>query len=91
MSIERLVDAAVERHAKGDTSYARFVLELERAVDAAEDVQDPRAGALRRLWGDLEILNALRDGTAITSADEQEVAEVVSQVRAILAGNDRRA
>jgi hypothetical protein len=45
----------------GQVPYPQFVLEMERAVDASEEVKDIRAAEFRRLWGELEIVNALRE------------------------------
>ena len=53
---------AIKRFRAGDVSYPVFILELERAVDAAEEMSDKRAQLLRRSWGELEIINALSDG-----------------------------
>lgn len=62
---------AVGRYRSGITSYSSFVLDLESAVSAVEEVGDERAGELRRAWGQLEIINALSldEGNEVAKPD----------------------
>lgn len=86
MSIELDVRSAVERLREGHTSYPWFVLELERAVDAAEAADDPRAQEFRRHWGELEIINALSEGVSPSASDLADVNEIIEIITSIFGG-----
>ena len=75
--------AALTRYRSGKVDYPTFVLELERAVDAAELSGHSKARELRRAWGQLEILNALTEGT-LSEDDKAEVARLADQFSALL-------
>jgi hypothetical protein len=69
----RIASLAVDRYRRGITSFPNFVIELERAVYEAEERADSRAMELRRVWGHLEIVNALAldEGVEISSSDQE--------------------
>jgi hypothetical protein len=69
----RIATLAVSRYRRGMTSFPNFVIELERAVYEAEERADSRAMELRRIWGQLEIVNALAldEGVEISSSDRE--------------------
>ena len=62
-------------------NYPRFVLELERAADVAEASGHSKAPELRRAWGQLEILNAMSEGT-LSEAEAAEIASLIDQFSA---------
>ena len=78
-----LARAALDRFAARQIQLPVFVLELERAVDAAEEIGDPHAGRLRKAWGELEILNALTDGP-LDEGQGAEVAVLVADFERLL-------
>ena len=85
MRVEQIAMSAIDRYDAASASYPQFLLELERAVDAAEAARDTRAADFRRLWGELEIINALHQGEGLNPSDQTEVASIVGEIRSLLA------
>ncbi len=63
----KIAEQAVGRYRSGITTFPYFVQELEQAVSATEDAE------VRRIWGQLEIINALTldEGVEIDQPDEE--------------------
>jgi hypothetical protein len=82
-SPEALASASIVRYEAGETTYPAFVLELEDAVAVAEEVHDQRARELRRLWGQLEIINALHtdNSWSPTDTERKDITELIAAIR----------
>jgi len=74
----QIAKAAVDRYRRHQTDFPRFVAELEQAV--SEAVSYPQQRELRRIWGQLEIINALSldSGHDVPSTDD-EVDDLIHQ------------
>ena len=83
ISPSELARSALERRTANGVSYQQFVLELERAVDAAEETDDPRASQFMKLWGELEVLNAVTEGN-LDVEQQAEVAEICAKIEKLL-------
>jgi hypothetical protein len=72
--------AATNRYRRGTTSFPYFVMELEQAVSVAESNGNEEARELRRIWGQLEIINALAldEGGEVPRTD-QEVDQLIDR------------
>ena len=81
--VAALAFAAIARFEARQTRYSRFVFDLELAVNLAEEAADPRARDLRRTWGQLEIINAVGDGT-VDAAHQFDVEDLVDRIRLLL-------
>jgi len=68
---DQIARSAVERYRREVLAFPRFVSELEQAVSEAEGARSSVGPKLRRIWGQLEIINALSldAGLAVPSAD----------------------
>ena len=71
---------AVGRYQRRVISFPYFVMELEQAVSASEGRNDAEVRELRRVWGQLEIINALAldEGLVVPQGDE-EVDELITR------------
>lgn len=69
----QIARSAVERYRGDFLTFARFVAELEQAVSEAEGANGSVAPQLRRIWGQLEIINALSldEGLLVSRADPE--------------------
>lgn len=70
---DQIARLAVERYRGNFLTFPRFVAELEQAVSEAEGANSSVAPQLRRIWGQLEIINALslNDGLLVPRADPE--------------------
>ena len=70
-------------------TYPRFALAFDAAVRAVEEAGDPLADRLRRIWGQVEIINALSldEGIPVSSADLADTANLVQEARELLQGS----
>ena len=78
-----LIERAKDRFQSGEIRFSRLVADLDEAVGLARDNLHPRASEMLRIWGQLEIINALAldEGTepAEHSSDiDALVAELIS-------------
>lgn len=78
--VASLLFRAIQRYRAGITSLPRFVLELEVGVDGAELSRCKGANELRRIWGDLEIVNALSGDDAVSDPATDDVREIIDEM-----------
>jgi hypothetical protein len=77
---------AIEQYESGGASYPHFVFQLGMAVDAAEARDDPLAGTFRRLWGELEIINALAEQRSHGATQAADVLDLIARIRSLVVG-----
>jgi len=84
-----LLDAAWSALAAGSTTFPRFVLTFEAVVRIVEEGDAPLAPELRRIWGQVEIINALAldEGDPVSSSDLDDTAALVARARELLSGD----
>lgn len=84
-----VLDVAWSALADGFTTFPRFVLTFETAVRIVEEAGDPLAHELRRIWGQVEIINALAldEGDPVSSSDLDDTAALVARAQELLAGD----
>lgn len=84
-----VLDVAWSALAAGSTTFPRFVLTFEAAVRILEEADDPLAPELRRIWGQVEIINALAldEGDPVSTADLDDTAALVARARERLVGD----
>ena len=84
-----LIVQALDAYARGDTSLARLVADVENAIDALFDVADSTwVEQLRSAWGGLEIVYALAldaGRSALTDEERADVGETIAELRSLLA------
>jgi hypothetical protein len=69
-----IAEHAVSRYRSGATTFPYFVQELEQAVSVTEDAE------MRRVWGQLEIINALTlDEEVEVDQPDEEIDELIHQ------------
>ena len=75
----QILDEAWLALERGTITYPLFVLAFESAVQKVEEGDDPVAESIRRIWGQVEIINAicLDEGVAPSIADIADTAELV--------------
>ena len=85
---DRIARSAVDRYRSELLTFPRFVSELEQAVSEAEGASSSVAPQLRRIWGQLEIINALSldEGLVVSKADP-EVDDLVELFLGTLPGD----
>lgn len=84
-----MLDRAWSAFAGGTTTFPRFALAFEEAVRMVEEAGDPLAQHLRRIWGQVEIINALAldEGRPVSAADLDDTASLVLRARELLEGH----
>lgn len=78
--------SALERYRVGEMTFPYLVLELEQAVSLAECRGSSSAEELRRIWAQLEIINALAlDEETDVPQPDAEVDELAGRLLSIFA------
>lgn len=82
-----VLDVAWSALAAGSTTFPRFVLAFETAVRIVEEADDPLVSELRRIWGQIEIINALalNEADPVSASDLDDTAAFVAKARELLA------
>ena len=85
---QRIAKSAIEKYRARRTSFPTFVMELEQAVSAVEGEGVGEGRELRRIWGQLEIINAVSlDAGLHVSASDVEVGGLVDAFLSALPGD----
>lgn len=84
-----LLDQAWSALSSSSTTFPTFVLAFEAAVQLVEEDADPIADQLRRIWGQVEIINALAldEGVAVSPMNVADTASLVQRARDLLTGD----
>jgi hypothetical protein len=84
----QIARSAVERYRGDFLTFSRFVAELEQAVSEVEGASGAAAPQLRRIWGQLEIINALSlDEGILVPREDPEVDDLIELFLATLHGD----
>ena len=85
---DQIARSAVARYRGDFVTFPRFVAELEQAVSEAEGASSSVAPKLRRIWGQLEIINALSlDEGLFVSKVDPEVDDLIESFLSTLPGD----
>jgi hypothetical protein len=81
-----LVIAARARYSARRASYAQFVSDVYEAIQVLDDHDSPRFRELVKIWGQLEIINALSlaDGRPLSAEEEADADALTNELLELL-------